>query len=451
MRNRCAKLIPRMLRAEWTYSGLLLGCILPFAQPESGFALALGAREGIQLRGNSIQVEGDLVASVNTNAVLDVGNAVVGGHLVAGPDASVQIGQNGSVGDLAWTANTNGIQPGRLHRDMFFMADSTRAGGSWAVVDPSFPAGIGGSGSVSGTNYDHVFTTTGDYSVDDNGSIYVGPDVDVWLKTTATNFGPDRIFVAGTGFTAGRLFIWATGLNLSISADHGTESRDPSNLIIRGTTNCTSVRFKGDGDFIGTVFAPDADLEFESGRNDLMNVTGSWVAKSVVVKGQYYFHGDPAGPVIVESAGPFPDLVVGEQTAIQIWVTLVPFKCQWKFNGTNIPGATNFILMLTNVQLSDAGNYSVRVTGTSSYYDDPAVLTLRVYTSLPATLQPAPLSSNRFQLTVQGPWTRRYSLETSTNLMQWNWLTFVYPPYTLVETNVTAVPQRFYRAVLDRP
>ena len=38
-----------------------------------------------------------------------------------------------------------------------------------------------------------------------------------------------------------------------------------------------------------------------------------------------------------------------------------PLNYQWTFNMTNIYGATNTLLMLTNVQLSQAGNYSVVV------------------------------------------------------------------------------------------
>jgi hypothetical protein len=40
----------------------------------------------------------------------------------------------------------------------------------------------------------------------------------------------------------------------------------------------------------------------------------------------------------------------------------VPFVYQWRLNGTNLAGATNSALTLTNVQFNQAGNYSVLVT-----------------------------------------------------------------------------------------
>ena len=54
-----------------------------------------------------------------------------------------------------------------------------------------------------------------------------------------------------------------------------------------------------------------------------------------------------------------------------------PLTYQWFFNGTNIDGATNQNLTLTNVQSAVAGSYSVRVQDLSStVYSLPAMLTV---------------------------------------------------------------------------
>jgi hypothetical protein len=56
---------------------------------------------------------------------------------------------------------------------------------------------------------------------------------------------------------------------------------------------------------------------------------------------------------------------------------VAPFSYQWNFNGTNIDGATNSLLTLTNVQAADAGNYSVVITNFGgSVTSDVATLTL---------------------------------------------------------------------------
>ena len=54
-----------------------------------------------------------------------------------------------------------------------------------------------------------------------------------------------------------------------------------------------------------------------------------------------------------------------------------PFRYQWRFNGADIPTATGASLTLTNLQLSQAGNYAVIVTnGFGSAVSSNAVLTV---------------------------------------------------------------------------
>ena len=56
-----------------------------------------------------------------------------------------------------------------------------------------------------------------------------------------------------------------------------------------------------------------------------------------------------------------------------------PLSYQWRFGGTNLSGATNTSLMLTNVQVSQAGNYTVLVTNLyGSILSSNAVLAVNV-------------------------------------------------------------------------
>ncbi len=56
-----------------------------------------------------------------------------------------------------------------------------------------------------------------------------------------------------------------------------------------------------------------------------------------------------------------------------------PLSYQWQFNGANLPGATNFTLVLTNVRPDNAGTYTVVVANAAgSVTSAGAVLTLRV-------------------------------------------------------------------------
>jgi hypothetical protein len=71
-------------------------------------------------------------------------------------------------------------------------------------------------------------------------------------------------------------------------------------------------------------------------------------------------------------------VLVGGTAGFSVSATgTAPLRYQWTCNGTNIAAATNATLTLTNVQLSQAGNYSVSVTNLySSVLSSNAVLTV---------------------------------------------------------------------------
>jgi len=72
-----------------------------------------------------------------------------------------------------------------------------------------------------------------------------------------------------------------------------------------------------------------------------------------------------------------------------------PLDYQWSFNATNLVGATNATLVLTNVQTNQVGNYSVLVTNLYGSTNSVSV-TLTVNPPLPsAGLLPFPLSANQ--------------------------------------------------------
>jgi hypothetical protein len=67
-----------------------------------------------------------------------------------------------------------------------------------------------------------------------------------------------------------------------------------------------------------------------------------------------------------------------------------PLSYQWKYNGTNIANATNVSLPLLNVQLADAGNFSVTITNAYGVTNSAAGV-LTVSPGLPPTITVQPL------------------------------------------------------------
>jgi subtilase family serine protease len=69
------------------------------------------------------------------------------------------------------------------------------------------------------------------------------------------------------------------------------------------------------------------------------------------------------GPPVITSQPTNQTVVVGGTASFSVMASgTPPLNYQWNFNGTNLAGATNATLTLTNVQLSQAGNYAVLVT-----------------------------------------------------------------------------------------
>ncbi len=121
---------------------------------------------------------------------------------------------------------------------------------------------------------------------------------------------------------------------------------------------------------------------------------------------------------------------------------------QWRFNGTNIFGMTNSVLTLTQVALTNAGDYSVLATNIAGAAVSADAL-LSFVPPMPAQFQNfAPETNGTVQFHFTGDAFWPYAIETSTDLVHWSTLT------NLVSTNglfqftdsTTNGRQLFYRA-----
>lgn len=71
----------------------------------------------------------------------------------------------------------------------------------------------------------------------------------------------------------------------------------------------------------------------------------------------------PPSPPVILSQPTNQTVVVGGTAVFEVLaVGTLPLSYQWTFNNTNLFGAANVSLTLTNVQLNQAGDYAVRVT-----------------------------------------------------------------------------------------
>ena len=125
-----------------------------------------------------------------------------------------------------------------------------------------------------------------------------------------------------------------------------------------------------------------------------------------------------------------------------------PLGYQWRCNGTNLAGATNSSLSLTNVQAASAGAYDVVVSNGAGVATSTAA-TLAV--SLPdARFLPTTILTNgQVQLLFSGVPGQDYVIQASTNLTDWrpiSVLTASSGPLPFMDPAATNFAWRFYRA-----
>jgi len=125
-----------------------------------------------------------------------------------------------------------------------------------------------------------------------------------------------------------------------------------------------------------------------------------------------------------------------------------PLSYQWRRNGASIVGATTSSLVLTNVQLGDASAYDVIVTNLAGLATSAAA-TLTVNLPPPEFVSATMLPNGQFQLLFSGVPGTNYTVEASTNLINWTFIATLTPsnnPVPFIDPDATNFVERFYRA-----
>jgi len=231
---------------------------------------------------------GDLASNSGLTNSVNVGNANIKGRISVGPGGSVAIGPTGIVGDENWhQTQTSGIQAGAVVDDMNV---------DFSPIDPPFTGGawIPGSGIVGGTSYRYVLGSgkymMGSLNMSSSDTMLITGDAILYVTGNIDISGNASIVIA----TNATLQIYAGGATVSIMGNSVANlSGLAQNFAYYGLESNTKLTFGGNGEFIGTIYAPNADFDLNgSGRSGGIDFVGASITKSSKMNGHFKFHYD---------------------------------------------------------------------------------------------------------------------------------------------------------------
>ncbi len=215
-----------------------------------------------------------------------------------------------------------------------------------------------------------------------------------------------------------------------------------SNVVAISTFGSHAMALKNDGTVVSWGDNAYGQTNVPPGLSNVVAIAGGFYHSLALV--------NDGSPFIVRQ--PWTQTVLpGANVALSVAAVGTPtLTYQWLSNGTNIDGATNATLSLTNVPLTSTGSYQCVVSNRlRSVVSAPATLTVLRPTPWidTSTLQ---LASDGLHLLVNGlSGHGDVVLKASTDLLDWQPILTNAPvigSLPLVDLSATNLPARFYRA-----
>lgn len=232
------------------------------------------------------KASGDVGTNLGLTDSINVANADIKGHVGTGPGGTIDIGPNGTVGDVAWVdGGSLGVKPGWSNDDVHVEV--------YDVPQPftsySTPAG----GTVNNVNYDFVLDQSQNYKLSDfHGKVLVTANASLWVTDTLSFINPSDYIYIAPGASL-KLYVSASSAVIGGSGIMNSDSY-ATTFQYYGLPGNTSLAFKANASFTGTIYAPEADFTLGGGGKNVYDFVGSCVVHTIKLNGHYHFHFDEA-------------------------------------------------------------------------------------------------------------------------------------------------------------
>jgi hypothetical protein len=217
-----------------------------------------------------------------------IGSHTIDGSVLLGPDVAYHGGQNQVLGSISTNFNPT-------FEDVTLPSNFTTNLLNTSIAQQNV--------TVGGTNYAWAFIGSGDYTLPNlNGNTYIASNAIVRLLVLG-NSTPNLITVDGAAASSGNLTIFMAGSSFTISGGNFVNGGVAANLSYLGLPSNTSITMSGNSGFIGTIYAPEANVTLTGGGSNPYNLVGSLLANTITLNGKYNFHYDEA--LMKSQLGPY--------------------------------------------------------------------------------------------------------------------------------------------------
>ena len=415
-------------------------------------ALAAGDNHGLALRADGTVVAWGSNSSGQTNVPPDLTNAV---GVAAGSTHSLALRSDGMVtlwGKILGINTTTNVPPeatnvvalalgpGAQHA-LVLRADGTVVdwGSSYTADIPPTARNI--VSVAAGAHHSVALRSDGQvvaWGNNETDQINVPASATNIVAIAAGWFGNAALRADGTILT------WGSSFGSAPESQGFTNVVDvacPFNNYSGSLSVCSFLALRSDGTVVESAgfisVSPPANA-----TNVAAVAAGSYDGLALVGSGPPVFPGIPVNRTVACGATAYLRLMAAGA---------FPLSYQWNCNGTNIPGATNTVLVLTNVQPSQAGNsYTLTATNMFGTATNAPILLGEEPFAFNTSSTSLQLTANGLQLQVDGVYaTNSVIIYASTNLTGWLPI-LTNPPATgsvlFLDSSATNLLQRFYRA-----
>jgi hypothetical protein len=221
------------------------------------------------------------VAATNTT-----NHVKIRGRVFTGAGGAVNFTTNASAGSMDWiNAGATGIEPGWFANNMNV---------EYLAVGVPFQGGYytPSAGAYDGTNYDYLLGSapyrSSSINLSSRKAIMVTGNAEFYVTTNFTMSGQSRIIVAPGASL--RLYVGGDAVFSGLGVFNQTGRA--TNCWVYGLPGCSQIKFTGNSEFLGVIYAPNAELALGEDETDEMVFKGAGIAGSVAISGKCQFHYD---------------------------------------------------------------------------------------------------------------------------------------------------------------